>query len=140
MEGSLLIDISRLMGRTNRGLLPTGVDRVCLAYISHFADRAQAVIQREGWRRILPYGHSQELFALLQSPGSSFFLDAARIIARACVPPWPSQEGGGPIYFNPGPSGLDDDGMAAWLSRTRQRPVFMVHDLIPLTNPEYCRP
>jgi glycosyltransferase involved in cell wall biosynthesis len=140
MEGSLLIDISRLMGRTNRGLLPTGVDRVCLAYIAHFAARAQAVIQREGWRRILPYGHSQELFALLQRPGSSFFLDAAKIIARACVPPWPSQEGGGRIYFNPGHSGLDDDGMAAWLSRTRQRPVFMVHDLIPLTNPEYCRP
>jgi glycosyltransferase involved in cell wall biosynthesis len=140
MEGSLLIDVSRLMGRANRGRLPTGVDRVCLAYVEHFGARAQAVLQWGGWRRIAPYGASQELFALLREPGEHFFRDASRIIARACLPPWPSQEGRGRIYFNHGHSGLDDHGLAHWLRRTRQRPVFMVHDLIPLTHPEYCRP
>lgn len=140
MDGSLLIDISRLMGRASRGRLPTGIDRVCLAYIEHFGARAQAVVQWGAWRRIAPYEASQELFALVRTPGERFRSAAARIIARACVPPWPSQEGGGRVYFNHGHSGLDDEGLAAWLRRTRQRPVFMVHDLIPVTHPEYCRP
>jgi glycosyltransferase involved in cell wall biosynthesis len=140
MEGSLLIDVSRLMGRASRGRLPTGVDRVCLAYVARFGQRAQAVLQWRAWRRILPYDASQQLFALLQNPGPGFFADAARVIARACLPPWPDQDGRGRIYFNHGHSGLDDAELAAWLQRTRQRPVFMVHDLIPLTHPEYCRP
>jgi glycosyltransferase involved in cell wall biosynthesis len=140
MQGSLLIDISRLVVRTARGRLPTGVDRVCLAYVAQFGSRAQAVIQKGGWRRIIPFRESQELFALLQNPQSRFVLKAAQVIAKACLPPWPSQDAKGRIYFNPGHSGLDDRGMPGWLRRTRQRPVFMVHDLIPLTNPEFCRP
>lgn len=136
MQGSLLIDISRLMVRTSRKRLPTGVDRVCLAYVAQFASRAQAVIRR----RIMPYRPSQELFALLQNPGPGFVLDAARVIARAWLPPWPAQNANGRIYLNPGHSGLDQARMPGWLRRTGQRPVFMVHDLIPLTKPEYCRP
>jgi glycosyltransferase involved in cell wall biosynthesis len=139
MEGSLLIDISRLMGRTGDGRLPTGVDRVCLAYLSHFGARAQAVLQSHGWRRIMPYRESQELFRLLLERGPHFLRDARLTLTRAYLPPWPSQDGAGRISINPGHSGLDDLGMPPWMRRTRQRPVFVVHDLIPLTHPEYCR-
>lgn len=139
MEGSLLIDISRLMGRTGHGRLPTGVDRVCLAYLSHFGPRAQAVLQAWGWRRIMPYRESQELFRLLQENGPHFLRDARLTLTRAYLPPWPSQDGAGRISINPGHSRLDDLGMPPWMRRTRQRPVYVVHDLIPLTNPEYCR-
>lgn len=140
MEGSLLIDISRLVGRASHGRLPTGVDRVCLAYLERFEARAQAVLQWRGWRRIVPHGASQELFALLRHPGPDFAARATRIIARACLPPWPSQDGRNRVYFNHGHSRLEDAALAAWLRRTRQRPVYMVHDLIPLTHPEFCRP
>ncbi len=139
LQGSLLIDVSRLVGRTWRGRLPTGVDRVCLTYIGHFGPRAQAVLQWGGWRRLLPYRESQELFRLLQAPGSSFYQDAARIIASACMPPWPSQDGANRVYFNLSHPGLGD-AQVAWLRRRRLRPVFLLHDLIPITHPEYCRP
>lgn len=140
MHSSLLIDISRLMGRASRGRLPTGVDRVCLAYIERFGERAQAVLRWGSWRRIAPYRESQELFTLLQAPGPHFFRDATKVIARACMPPWPSQDARGGLYLNMGHAGLGDAALARWLRRTRQRPVYMVHDLIPLTHPEYCRP
>ena len=139
MQGSVLIDISRLMARTSRGRMPTGVDRVCLAYIAHFGTRAQAVLQWGGWRRIVGYEASQQLFSLLQAPASSFSRDAALVIARACVPPWPSQDGGNRIYFNLSHTGVEDDGVVPWLLRHRLRPVFLVHDLIPITHAEYCR-
>jgi glycosyltransferase involved in cell wall biosynthesis len=140
MQGSLLIDISRLMGRVYRGRIPTGVDRVCLAYVAQFKDQAQAVIQTRGWRRILPYRESQELFGLLQHPGPSFILDAARLIGRVCMTSWSPQKVNGRVYFNLGHTGLEQAGMAAWVMRNRQKAVFMVHDLIPVTHPEYCRP
>lgn len=139
LQGSLLIDVSRLVGRTWRGRLPTGVDRVCLRYIGHFGPRAQAVLQGSWWRRLLPYRESQELFGLLQAPGSSFHQDAARIIASACVPPWPSQDGANRVYLNLSHPGLVD-AQVAWLRRRRLRQVFLLHDLIPITHPEFCRP
>jgi glycosyltransferase involved in cell wall biosynthesis len=139
LQGSVLIDISRLMARTSRGRLPTGVDRVCLSYIAHFGARAQAVLQWGGWRRIVGYEDSQRLFALLQAPATTFYRDAALVIARACVPPWPSQDGGNRVYFNLSHTGVDDDGVVPWLLRHRLRPVFLVHDLIPITHAEYCR-
>jgi len=27
-----------------------------------------------------------------------------------------------------------------WVAKTNVRPIFMIHDLIPITHPEYCRP
>jgi glycosyltransferase involved in cell wall biosynthesis len=140
MDASLLIDISRLLARASSGRLATGVDRVCLAYVERYGPRAQAVLQWHGWRRIAPYGASQELFALLRKPEPSLRGKATRVIGHACLPPWPSQDGRGRIYFNHGHSRIERPGLAAWLQRTRQRPVYMVHDLIPLTHPEYCRP
>ena len=140
MDGSLLIDVSRLVARASRGRQPTGIDRVSLAYLDRLGERAQAVLQWRGWRRIAPYAASQELFALLRRPGAGFTAQAAQVIARACLPPWPSQEGRGRVYFNLGHTSVDDPGLSAWLRRTRQRAVYMVHDLIPLTHAEYCRP
>jgi glycosyltransferase involved in cell wall biosynthesis len=139
MQNSLLIDISRLIGRAAKGRLPTGVDRVCLAYVARYGHRSQAVVQWGGWRRIFPHGESQELFSLVLQPGGRFVRDLALVIARACMPPWPSQDAGGRLYFNLGHSGLTQGGLQPWLERTRQRPVYLVHDLIPLTHPEYCR-
>jgi len=139
LDSSPLLDISRLLGRAAKGRRHTGIDRVCLAYVARFGDRAQAILQWGSWRRIVPHRESQELFALLMRPGNHFARDATAIIARACIPPWPSQHGLGRMYFNLGHTGLDHPGLVPWLRRTHQRPVYLVHDLIPITHPEYCR-
>src|SRR3954468_227635 len=68
----ILLDVSRLIWRRWRGRLPTGIDRVCLAYLRHFGPRAQAVVQHDGFRRILDPKASQQLFALLENPGARF--------------------------------------------------------------------
>jgi hypothetical protein len=68
-DPSLLLDVTRLIWRRWKGRLPTGIDRVCLAYLRHFGGRAQAAVQHERFRRVLDREASQELFALLeQSP------------------------------------------------------------------------
>lgn len=46
----------------------------------------------------------------------------------------------GQIYLNVGHTGLDKPAHGKWLVRSNVQPVYFVHDLIPLTHPEYCRP
>ncbi|HET9159555.1 MAG TPA: glycosyltransferase family 1 protein [Caulobacteraceae bacterium] len=48
--------------------------------------------------------------------------------------------GAGPVYINVAHTGLHRDGLWAFLKRRRIRPVIMVHDLIPITHPEFCTP
>ena len=43
------------------------------------------------------------------------------------------------MYLNIGHTGLGDQGFRAWLGETAVRPVYFVHDLIPITHPQFCR-
>ena len=47
--------------------------------------------------------------------------------------------GDGRLYLNIGHTGLDDPGFQTWVGGTGVRPIYLVHDLIPITHPEYCR-
>jgi glycosyltransferase involved in cell wall biosynthesis len=44
------------------------------------------------------------------------------------------------FYFNVGHTGLDEPSLLDWLAANRVRAISLVHDLIPLTHPQYCRP
>jgi glycosyltransferase involved in cell wall biosynthesis len=119
------------------GRQPTGVDRVCLAYLSHFGADAQAVVHHRRFRRILDPDSSALLFELLLQPAAEFrraFFRAAlrRGLSRGC-------SGKGRLYLNIGHTGLNELGFRSWLSTADVRPVYFVHDLIPITHPEFCR-
>ncbi len=45
----------------------------------------------------------------------------------------------GGFYVNVAHSNLNRPALASWLRRTGLRSVFLIHDLIPITHPEYCR-
>lgn len=47
---------------------------------------------------------------------------------------------GGAVYINVAHSNLTAPALPRWLQRSGVRPVFLIHDLIPITHPEYCRP
>ena len=133
----LLLDATRLIWRRWKGRLPTGIDRVCLAYLRHFGDRAQAVVQHERFRRVLDRSASSELFALLDGSPNGFRwklpLSALRHLpATNCA-------GRDRLYLNIGHTGLDKPGFREWTRRSGVRPIFLVHDLIPITHPEFCR-
>jgi len=46
----------------------------------------------------------------------------------------------GRLYLNLGHTGLESGGFSRWVHESGVRPVYFVHDLIPLTHPEFCRP
>jgi glycosyltransferase involved in cell wall biosynthesis len=139
-QAEILIDVSRLIWRLSRQRLPTGIDRVCLAYVAHYRQRARAVIHWNGVRRALAPAPSTALFDLLLSDTESFKSKLAQLTLRSLPGLLRSAPSQNCIYLNIGHTGLDRPGLSKWIMRSQVRPVFMVHDLIPITHPQYCRP
>lgn len=135
-----LIDVSRLVWRYWSRRLPTGIDRVCLAYLEHFGDRAQAVVQRSGMHFILSPGASDRLFRLLLSREPASRLDLVRALATGAARLRRTPRSANLFYLNVGHTGLNEPSLPDWISANRLRAIYMVHDLIPLTHPQYCRP
>lgn len=134
-----LLDVSRLVWRAWAGKLPTGIDRTCLAYVGHFRDRARAVVQRGRSTLVLPAGESRRLFEVLFLPPSDVKIKLAKLLATGFLFRR-RRDLSSRIYLNVGHTGLDKHGHAEWIKQTGVLPFYFVHDLIPLTHPEYCRP
>ena len=138
-ERPYLIDVSRLIWRVWNGRLPTGIDRVCLAYLEQFDGRAQAIVHQWGFWRILTAAQTDSLTRLL--------LDNPADFRRRLLPMIPFMSLGfpsirdcaGKIYLNIGHTGLDQPSLRRLIRRYRLKAVFLVHDLIPITHPEFCR-
>ena len=136
-DAPYLLDVTRLIWRRWKGRFPTGVDRVCLAYLRHFGDRSQAVVQHDRLRRILSREASEELFHLLEGPPERFRrklpLSALKNLTGL------NAKGRGRLYLNVGHTGLNSPGFREWVRGANVRPIYLVHDLIPITHPGYCR-
>jgi glycosyltransferase involved in cell wall biosynthesis len=136
-EDVLLIDVTRLAARLLEGKHPTGVDRVSLAYIDHFRPRARAVVRHWGRWMQLSRAASQRVFAALLGEDPQPQSTLRRCVAAAYVLRWGLTPGA--LLFNTGHSGLDDPRYAQRVHHHKVRPIYFLHDLIPLSHPEYCR-
>jgi glycosyltransferase involved in cell wall biosynthesis len=139
-DAPFLIDVSRLLWRRWTGVRATGIDRVCLAYLEHFGDRAQAVVQNRYLRRVLNRRQSEQLFAQLL--GATGPTQRLRMMVQGLQKAGASLaqlSGDRRPYLNIGHTGLDQPGFVEWARRINIRPVHFIHDLIPITHPEYCR-
>ena len=133
----VLIDVTRLAARLLDDKRPTGVDRVSLAYIAHFRPRARAVVRHWGRWMQLSATASQRVFAALLGEDTQPKSTLRRCVAASYVLRWGLTHGA--LLFNTGHSGLDDPKYAQRVRHHGVRPVYFLHDLIPLTHPEYCR-
>lgn len=134
-----LLDASRLIWRLWTGRLPTGVDRVCLEYVRQFGSRSQAVLQFRGRVAVLSPRDSDRLFALLLDGGPRV---RQRLVALAATA-WPKARRapprGGMIYQNVGHTGLHDPALPKWIAAYGVKAVYLIHDLIPIRHPDFCR-
>lgn len=144
-DAPLLLDASRLIWRRWTGTRATGIDRICLAWMEHYGPQAQAVIVHRRGQAILPFKTSQALFRLLAEPESGksgvvrFRAAMAALAIRRSGHVRDRLEGRNRFWLNPGHTGLDRPGLSGWVRRRKLRPVHLVHDLIPITHPQFCR-
>jgi glycosyltransferase involved in cell wall biosynthesis len=136
-----LLDVSRMVWRRWAGMRPTGIDRICLAWQDHFAPQSQATLfHKQGWH-ILPVTASQRLFRILEK-------DSDRKPFRRQFVAWAAgnlgnlarqQPGRGRLWLNVGHTGLNAPSLADRVRVADVRPVLMLHDIIPITHPQFCR-
>lgn len=140
MMREALIDVTRLVDRRMQGRLPTGVDRVSLEYVRHFGQQSTALVRFAGQWIELSRPDSERVFEALLSPAGNFNSLIRWAVGKA-LPRRLGQGFSAPRFlFNTGHSGLERLQYAKRLQRSGLQPLFFVHDLIPLTHPEYGRP
>ena len=145
----MLLDVSRLVWRRWAGRLPTGIDRVCLAWLDHFSDQARAdqaradqvraVVQWRGRVRVLSRVQSARLFALLQQGGHGFRSGFVAMIPAIALAGDGGADLAGRLYANPGHTGLNHPALPRWIASRGLRAVLLIHDLIPIMHPQFCR-
>jgi glycosyltransferase involved in cell wall biosynthesis len=135
----LVIDISRLLGRYFDGRYPTGVDRVTLAYTQHYGPSARAMLRWRGRSGLFSAAISAQVFALLARWDMADARALRMLIARGLVSSIGTGNGHGALLLHTGHN--DAEAPALWrnIRWHNVRPVFFVHDLIPLTHPQFCR-
>lgn len=135
----MLIDITRLAQRRLRGRLPTGIDRVSLAYVERYGERASALVRIGGRWLVLDRRASQPVFgALTGRPPHS-----RRALAVALSRGLATRSRRDPrhqLLANVSHSGFEHPRYAAEVRRRQLRPLFFLHDLIPVTHPHFARP
>ncbi|MCA8046372.1 glycosyltransferase family 4 protein [Burkholderia arboris] len=136
---TILLDVTRLVTRLQEGTLPTGVDRVGLAYIQRYGTQARAVLSERGYSAVLSESHSQLLFSRLSTSTRKPWATRS-LIARALATAMLPQRFEHAILLHTSHSGMEFPRYYRAMTKRNAHPVFMVHDLIPLTHAEYCRP
>lgn len=140
-DAPFLLDVSRMIGRRWHGLRPTGIDRICLAWQAHFGARSQAMLfHQRGWH-MLPMTASQELFALIAGDGTTAAF-RRQFVTYAIANLWSLARPGagrGRILLNAGHTGLNLPQLTQWVAAADVRPVVLLHDIIPITHPQFCR-
>lgn len=136
----ILLDVSRLVSSRWAGKQPTGLDRVAHAYTERYRDVARAVVQHRKLTRVLDGEASRRLFDLLLDRKRPFRRAFAVLAARALAGAGREnvQESG--LYVNVGHTEFDLPEHARWVKETGVRPIYFLHDLIPIRRPELCRP
>ncbi len=134
-----LIDVTRLLGRSMQGRLPTGIDRVGLAYIEHFRHRSRALVRWRGLGLELSDAVSDRLFARLLCPQERLTKGTRALVTRGAIANLGQRPVPGRLLINTGHSGLEGLGYANILHQRQARLVFLLHDLVPISHPEYCR-
>ncbi|WP_373740205.1 glycosyltransferase family 4 protein [Neisseria sp.] len=143
---TVLIDITRLIFRLLKGKKATGVDKVGLAYIRHFSaaygQRARAVLSWRGRVCVQDAQTSALLFGRLLQDNEAETVDVwfwRRQLLRLAAAFGIDKSYAGAVLLNTGHKGVESVHYIDALRRMGVKPVYFVHDLIPLTHPEYCR-
>lgn len=138
----VVIDVTRLLRRRLKGLLATGIDRVCIEYVRHFSRRAGAVVRFGPVWWLLAGDNARRLFDALitgEAEGRFKFRTAGSILLNG-PGSISSRRLRNALYLNVGHSGLESMTYAHRLNGLGMRSLFFIHDLIPISCPEFCRP
>jgi glycosyltransferase involved in cell wall biosynthesis len=139
VKNLVIIDVTRLVGAYFEKRFPTGVDRVTLAYVQHYRTRCRVMLRWRGFSGLFSLVVSKQVIDLLLHWAVANTRPMRRLIAYGVLSSIGNGNARGAILLYTGHSDAELASLWRNIRWHRVRPVFFVHDLIPLTHPEYCR-
>jgi hypothetical protein len=131
------LDITRLVLRRLQRRQATGIDRVGLAYFSHLEGRTQGLLRVGPFWFVLNREASSQLHLLLTTPKAQpwrlvFSLFKASLFNSSGLRATD-------VLIHTAHSGLENPEFLDKLKRFGVQAVYFLHDLIPVSHPEYNR-
>lgn len=133
----MLIDVTRAINRSISGKLPTGIDRVCLAYLDNYTGQCQGVVWTCGRYRLLSTKNTQWLCKQLHRDAGRWALFIG--LGIRLIKDYSDSPIAGDVVLHLGHSGLENEQLGAWVHKHGLKLFTMIHDLIPLTHPQFTR-
>ena len=121
------------------GQQATGIDRVELEYVRYFRKTARAMVRLRYRWVCFSEADTRRLFDLLLQDTSASRLRLGLLAVKGYLLSWRSPQAGD-VLINTAHLGLDNKTYAPQVRRRGLRAVYFLHDLIPITHPEYCGP
>lgn len=135
----MIIDVTRLVGRLLNDRLPTGVDRVDIEYVRHYHSSSRALIRYRGRWVFLSFERSQLVFRALITQNQHAKWAIRRAVFFSSFRLERSINIWGELLLNISHSGLDEEEYSKNSARYGLKPIYFIHDLIPIEYPEYSR-
>ena len=133
---NIILDVTRLVRRLVKRRTLTGIDRVSMAYVRHYGHTAQALVRWIGRSWVLSHSQSKALFAWIETPRST--LTVLRVVLKGILLNTKTTGREEPFLLNTGHIRLTHSDYSRMIRTRGVKPIFFVHDLIPITHPEYC--
>ncbi|HAT1828302.1 glycosyltransferase family 1 protein [Legionella pneumophila serogroup 1] len=137
METRILIDASSLMNELKRKHPPHGIPRVTLAYLRYYYENMQLLFRTSKRIFIFPQGISKKIADILLAWDCNRLWDIVRLILKGIIYSKKSKYESNYILIKTDYGGLNNPGLLSVLQQNRLKMVALIHDLIPITNPEY---
>lgn len=131
----MIMDVTRLVRHLKKGRTLTGIDRVTMAYVQHYWLTAHAFVRFMGRGWVLSRSQSKSLFMWIMAPRSVLAL--AGIVARGVLKSRWVKNPENAFLLNIWPVGSHHRDYLRMIRQFGVRPVFFVHDLIPIMYPEF---
>jgi glycosyltransferase involved in cell wall biosynthesis len=130
----IILDVTRLVRRLIKGQIQTGIDRVTMAYVNHYGHTAHALVRWAGHSWILSSKQSHALFQWIANPDRIWTVRFILLKGIMSKKNFTSQT----FLLNTGHIGLGQSDYSRLIQKFGIKAIFFVHDLIPMSHPEYC--
>ncbi|MDX1838555.1 glycosyltransferase family 1 protein [Legionella taurinensis] len=136
----IILDITSLSNLLRKRRLPHGVPRVALAYLKHYFDDMHILFRVRGRSIILSRHHSEKVARLLLAWELGSFLKLIRLLVRGALSPSGLDPKCHYFVIKLDYKGFKYPRYLATITRNHFNMLAVLHDLIPLLNPEFCTP
>lgn len=131
----MIIEITRLIGRTLKGYPLTGIDRVCIEYLNYFKTHTKTSILIHNKISVFDQSMSNRLIESLRNQNISSLIKSLFI-----APFHIDKAQDGELYINLTHSGgIESENFMKKVCNKNMVKIFMIHDLIPIDHPEFTR-